>query len=426
MEAERYVLGSVLVDPEVWPSVSAMLTPGDFALEAHRKIWQAVRSLDSKGAAIDRVSVADELTRMGNFKDVGGFSYLVSLDEGMPQVFNVEAYAEIVKRCSRQRDVIYAAQAAMDRAFLNREDPDVIAAETESRLRGITSTAKASQLLNLEAWMQTHREEILDPSAARSRRWAIKTGLARLDEFYDGFEPGKLVILAARPSVGKSVLGAQFALRTAESGRAAAFFSLEMDPPAIYARLICGRAGVSAWKHKHGHLNEGERRAYAKALGEVGDMPLFIQDTPSMGVSDIRAASARLAAMGVNLGMKVVDYLGLLHLPRAERQDLAIGEAARALKLDARESNSCNICIAQLGRSSEKEKRRPTLSDLQDSGKIEQHADDIIFIHRDDSAVSDRRTPHPVEIIVAKQRGGIVANCSVLFNPQFVRFEDKP
>ena len=424
LDAERFVLGAILVAPNQWPLAAGILGPDHFDSEEHRKIWLALSEQSNSGERIDSVTLADKLNRMGNLQAVGGLGAIVGLTDGLPQIFDIEQYARIVRRCYELRRIVYACADISLRAGRGDEEPDVIAAEAESKLRGITTRNGESEMRGVSEWMETNRDEILDPSSARSRLNLIQTGFPTLDKIYDGFAPGKLVTVAARPSVGKSAFAAQVTMRAALEGHATSFFTLEMDPPAIIARLACGLASVNAWAHRHGRLKQDDRTAYANAVMQLAQVPFFIQDTPSLSISGIRAAIARQHARGIHPRIVTIDYLQLIQMDGGNNRNEAIGETTRALKRSAREWDACVVLLSQLNRKSEYDNTRPTLANLKESGSIEEDSNDVLLLHRDNGKVSDRRIPHPIEIIVAKQRAGMVAGVELTFEPGYVRFSD--
>lgn len=434
--AERMVLGSVLLNDLAFVAVASALGADDFSIEKHRKIFQRMLDLHTREDKIDRVTLANELMRHGELESVDGLSYLVSLDEGLPELYNLESYVQIVKDKSLLRQVIFASQELMHRCYLGEDTPsDVINAAQNTLLR--LSEAQSKDDLKSAAQVFDESEGgvqgFLDPGR---RAHGTSTGFLRLDEMTGGLRGGELVIIAARPAMGKTALALNIALHVATSRnpKAVAVFSLEMSKESLMTRLICSKARVNQQRFRVGHLDKEERTRLTMAASDLFDAPLYIDDTSSTTIMELNAKLRKLRnqlqATGMPLGMVVVDYLQLMPTPnlgRNSNRTLEVGALSRGMKLMAKDLDVPFIVLSQLSRAPEQRigDHRPQLSDLRESGSIEQDADMVAFIFRPEVYQKDRDDIRgQAELILAKQRNGPTGKVPLVFLHEYTKFEN--
>ncbi len=434
--AERMVLGSVLLNDLAFVAVASALGADDFSIEKHRKIFQRMLDLHTREDKIDRVTLANELMRHGELESVDGLSYLVSLDEGLPELYNLESYVQIVKDKSLLRQVIFASQELMHRCYLGEDTPsDVINAAQNTLLR--LSEAQSKDDLKSAAQVFDESEGgvqgFLDPGR---RAHGTSTGFLRLDEMTGGLRGGELVIIAARPAMGKTALALNIALHVATSRnpKAVAVFSLEMSKESLMTRLICSKARVNQQRFRVGHLDKEERTRLTMAASDLFDAPLYIDDTSSTTIMELNAKLRKLRnqlqTTGMPLGMVVVDYLQLMPTPnlgRNSNRTLEVGALSRGMKLMAKDLDVPFIVLSQLSRAPEQRigDHRPQLSDLRESGSIEQDADMVAFIFRPEVYQKDRDDIRgQAELILAKQRNGPTGKVPLVFLHEYTKFEN--
>jgi replicative DNA helicase len=431
--AERLVLGSILLKDSAFITVAAALAPEDFSLEKHRRIFQRMADLHEREERIDRVTLANELMRHGELEACDGLSYLVSLDEGLPEIYNLESYVQIVKDKALLRQMIFAAQEVIHRCMLGEEEPDRILAAAEDTLLNLGESRAKEDLVSANQVLEEFEGGInafLDPS---KRIKGVATGFLKFDEMTGGLHGGELFILAARPSMGKTALGLNIAQHVAANHRnrkAVAVFSLEMSKESLLTRLICATARVDQQKFRMGYLNQEERRRLSSAATEIIDAPIFIDDTSASTVMDINAKIRKLRSQQ-DLGLVVIDYLQLMPVPmlgRNSNRTLEVGALSRGLKLLAKDMNIPFLVVSQLSRAPEQRPgdHRPQLSDLRESGSIEQDADLVAFIYRPEVYQPDREDLRgTAELLIAKQRNGPTGKVPLVFLREFTKFENR-
>ena len=425
LEAERLTLGAVLVDPEAFPLVGGELTAEEFSLESHRRIFNRMSSIAERGERIDRVSLANELMRHSELESAGGLSYLMSLDEGIPQSLNVFGYVKIVKEKATLRKVIFTAQSVMDKAFLGVDEADHILAEAEESFLNIgASRAKNTLARPQEIIDEIGLDQFLDPS---SRIKGVSTGFTKFDEMTGGFREGELIIIAARPAMGKTA----FALNIAQyvSGprvqKPVAVFSLEMSKESLLTRMICAAARVDQHKFRTGFLNDDDRRQLAVAATDLMDAPLYLDDSPGINMMDIHAKLRRVQAER-GLGLVIIDYLQLMQSRGGqENRTQEVSSISRGMKLLSKELRVPIMALSQLSRGPETRPgdHRPQLSDLRESGSIEQDADMVCFLFREEVYKPDREDlKGRAELIISKQRNGPIGKIDLAFIHKFTKF----
>ncbi len=428
-DAERFVLGSILLDDSLYPQIAGALAPEDFSLEAHRRIFCRMGELYERGERIDRVTLAHELQRHGQLESCGGISYLVSLDEGLPATSNVESYVRIVRDKAALRRLIFAAQKVIDRCLLGQEEPDQILASAEEALLKLGEARVNTGLLTPREVIEGYEGGVnafLDPSR---RIKGISTGFVKFDEMTGGLHPGELIILAARPAMGKTAMALNIAhhVATGRNPRPVAIFSLEMSKESLLTRLICAAARVDSQKFRAGYLNAEERRRLSMAATQLVEAPLFLDDTPGINLMDMHAKLRRLRAEH-GLGLAIVDYLQLMSgRGRFENRVQEISSLSRGLKLMAKDLAVPLLVLSQLNRAPDLREgdHRPQLSDLRESGSIEQDADVVAFIFREEVYKPDREDLRGrAELIIAKQRNGPTGKVHLVFLRHLTKFEN--
>jgi replicative DNA helicase len=431
LDAERFVLGAILMDDALYIQVAGTLEAEDFSLEKHRRIFLRMAELYNRGERIDRVTVANELMKQNQLESVDGVSYLVSLDEGLPALANLDSYVRIVKDKAVLRRIIFTSQKLIDRCIIGEEEPDQILASAEESLLKLGEARAQDALVNPQRILDEFEgglNAFLDPS---KRIKGLSTGFLKLDEMTGGLHPGELVILAARPSMGKTALALNVAQHVAmhpDEKQTVAVFSLEMSRESLLTRMICAGARVDQQKFRAGYLNQDERRRLAKTASELVQAPLYIDDTSGTHMMDIHAKLRRLKAEH-GLSLVVIDYLQLMSgRGRYENRNQEISTISRGLKLLAKDLKVPMLVLSQLNRAPETRPgdHRPQLSDLRESGSIEQDADLVAFIFREEVyKQEDERLKGLAELLVAKQRNGPTGKVNLVFLKEFTKFENR-
>jgi replicative DNA helicase len=429
IDAERLVLGSILLDDSLYIHAAGALESNDFSLEKHRKIFKRMGDLQDRGETIDRITVANELMKFSELETCDGLSYLVSLDDGLPQIPNIDGYIRIVKDKSVLRRIITASQHMMNRCLAGEEDPSDILAGAEETLLKLGEARVKSGLVSSGQILESYEGGInafLDPS---KRIKGISTGFAKLDEMTGGLHGGELIILAARPSMGKTALALNIAQHVAlRNKQTVAVFSLEMSKESLLTRMLCASARVDSHRFRAGYLSQDERRKLNQALHELVESPLYIDDTAGLHLMDMHAKLRRLQAEN-KLGLVIVDYLQLMSgRGRFENRNQEVSALSRGMKLLAKELDVPMVVLSQLSRAVETRQgdHRPQLSDLRESGSIEQDADLVGFIFREEVYQREREDLKGLaELIVAKQRNGPVGTVNLVFLHSQTKFENR-
>jgi len=431
LDAERFVLGAILMDDALYIQVAGAVEAGDFSLEKHRRIFLRMGELYERGERIDRVTVANELMKQNQLESVDGVSYLVSLDEGLPVLSNLDSYVQIVKDKSILRRIIFSSQALIDRCLRAEDEPDQILASAEENLLKLGDARTGDSLMSPKRILEEFEgglNTFLDPS---KRLKGLSTGFLKLDEMTGGLNEGELVILAARPSMGKTAFAlniAQHVALRANEKQTVAVFSLEMSRESLLTRMICAAARVDQQKFRASYLNQDERRRLAKAASDLVQAPLFIDDTSGAHLMDVHAKLRRLKSEH-GLGLVVIDYLQLMSgRGRYENRNQEISTISRGLKLLAKDLRVPMLVLSQLSRAPEIRQgdHRPQLSDLRESGSIEQDADLVAFIFREEVyKPQDESLKGLAELLIAKQRNGPIGKVNLVFLKEFTKFENR-
>jgi len=355
LEAERFVLGSILLDGELYVQAAGVLEADDFSLESHRRIFTRMGELQERGENIDRITLANELMRHSQLESCGGLSYLVSLDDGLPRISNLDSYIRIVKDKSTLRRVIMSSQQLINRCLIGEESPEEILAGAEETLLRLSDAQIRSGLVRPRQVIEEYQgglNAFLDPS---KRIKGISTGYTKLDEMTGGLHRGELVILAARPSMGKTALALNIAQHVSvKLKKAVAVFSLEMSKESLLTRMLCSLARVDGQRFRIGYLDAEERRRLQAAATELVETPLYIDDTAGANLMDIHAKIRRLQQSEREVGLVVVDYLQLMSgRGRFENRNQEISSISRGFKLLAKELNVPMLVLSQLSRAPE-------------------------------------------------------------------------
>ncbi len=436
-DAEEAVIGSILIDGDSLTGVTAFLRAEDFYIQRNRKCYEACIALLDRGEAINQVTVAHQIaiSEEGALEAVGGAPYLAHLVSGVPTSVHIEHYARIVRRMSVFRNIIRAGTRIVDLGYEGGPDSDDVLGKAEEILYGIQKGRGERDFAHLRFFLDQYMEQSGALQDVNSVSLApVITGFPNLDELLGGgLQRSDLVILAARPSLGKSTLALNMARHAAMEGFTSGIFSLEMSGEQIAVRLLASEANIDSHRLRMNLLREEEEQQVLDAIGLLSDLPIYIDETPFQTVMEIRNKSRRLQQER-GLDMLVVDYLQLIDTGRNDNRAVALGEVSRALKGLARELDIPVLACSQLSRAVEQRpNHRPLLSDLRESGSIEQDADIVSFIHREDQYVSredwERKFPseqYPeniAEVIVSKHRNGPVGTVPLYFRNDRVRFE---
>ncbi len=429
LDAERFVLGSILLDDTLFVEVASALQAEDFSLEKHRRIFLRMGELHARGERVDRLTVAEELMKHGQLEACDGIGYLVSLDDGLPQIRNVSSYLRIVKDKSLLRRVIYASQGLINRCLAGEEAPQEILANAEEIILKMGEGTTGSTLFTPGEIIDGFKgglNAFLDPAG---RTTGLLTGFKRFDELTGGLQPNELIILAGRPAMGKTALALNIAQHAAvRLKQTVAIFSLEMSKEALLTRLLCSGARVDSQRFKRGFLDADERRRLQAAAAELVEAPLYIDDTSGGSLIEIHAKLRRLRAERP-LGLVVIDYLQLMSgRARYENRVQEVSALSRGLKLLAKELGVPMLVLSQLSRAPDVRQgdHRPQLSDLRESGSIEQDADVVAFIFREE-VYNDKREDlrGAAELLLSKQRNGPTGKINLVFLHHLTKFENR-
>ena len=430
LEAEKCVLGAILIDNPSFNQAAEVIDAADFFRDAHRRIFEKMIALSERSQPIDPVTLKDELTRSGEIEEVGGPAYVASLTDGVPRSANVEYYARIVKEKSTLRQLIQSATDVLTRAYDAEEDADNLLDEAERSIFQIADHRMRTGFVPLSQLVNTGYELIEKLQEHKGLVTGVPSGLVDLDEMTSGFQKSDLVIVAARPSMGKTSLVLNMALHcAAEAGKVVGIFSLEMSKEQLFMRMLTSEARVDAHRFRGGFLGEQDYDRLVAAFARLHDSKVFIDDTPSAGILEMRAKARRLK-MEHGLDMLVIDYLQLMQgRGRFENRQQELASISRSLKILAKELQVPILALSQLSRAPEaRSDHRPQLSDLRESGALEQDADVVIFIFREDMyGVEGERPPESdgvAELIIGKQRNGPIGSVKVAFLKQYTRFEN--
>jgi replicative DNA helicase len=429
VDAERSILGAILLDNSVCNQAVQMLRRDEFFLESHRSIYERMLSLSDRSVLIDLITLSEELRRFGEFERVGGATYIASLIDGVPRTDNIEYYAKIVKDKARLRRLINASNQIIARCVEEEDDTRIIIDEAERMIFEIAEDTAGRGFRHISEIARRRLEEIEQMAGRPEMITGVPTGFIDLDEKTAGFQRQDLIVIAARPSMGKTALALNIATFAATSGFVIGIFSLEMSAEQLVSRVLCSEARVDAHRFRTAYLNKEEWAKLADGLRKLCDTQVYIDDTPGQGVFEMRAKARRLKAEH-GLDLLVVDYMQLMSgRGRIESRQQEVAQISRDLKALARELNVPVVALSQLSRAPETRggDHKPKLSDLRESGAIEQDADVVCFIFREEvyQDKGDPDTEGKAQLILAKQRNGPIGDIELVFIKQFTRFESR-
>jgi replicative DNA helicase len=423
LEAEESVLGSMLLSQEAIVDVSEILNPEDFYRESHSLIYKTALSLFASGEPVDPLTVAESLRAQGNLERVGDRSYIINLMSSVPTPANARYYAEVVSRLATYRRLIDAAQKVAAVGYRAPEELAEALDEAEDVVFSVAQRERRESVKPIKELMETTFEE-LERISEGNMETGIRTGFTDLDELTMGLQPSDLIVIAARPSMGKTSLALNIADYVAvEEGIPVAIFSLEMSAQEVTRRMLCSRARVNSQKLKSSFKDDDVWERLSDAAGELTSASIFVDDNASIGIMELRSKIRRLKAQH-DIGLVIIDYIQLMGSDRQQENRVQeVASITRGLKVLGRDFNVPVIAVSQLSREPEKHNRRPILSDLRESGAIEQDADLIVFIHREE--VYDRDNDEVKgrsDVNVAKHRNGPIGPVRLTFQAQFARF----
>jgi replicative DNA helicase len=423
-EAEQSVLGGILIENEALNKIVEILDSDDFYRESHRKIFKSMIALSEKNEPSDLITLTNELKYQNLLEEIGGASYLTSLIDSVPTAANIEYYAKIVKEKSILRKLIQAATEIVTQSYEDSGDVDGFVDDAERLIFGISEHRVKPSFYPFKDIIKESFKTIEKLYEKKELITGIPSGFKDLDRKTAGFQPSDLIIVAGRPGMGKTAFCLNVAQYAAiEAKIPVAIFSLEMSKEQLALRMLCSEAEVDSQNLRTGFLSESDWPKLTLAAGNLSEAPLFIDDTPAISSLEIRAKARRLKAE-YDLGLVIVDYLQLMKGRRAERREQEISEISRSLKALAKELSVPVIAISQLSRKTEdRPSRRPQLADLRESGAIEQDADVIIFIYREELYKQDTPNKGIAEVIIGKQRNGPTGKVDLHFIDKYTAFK---
>jgi replicative DNA helicase len=426
IEAERSVLGSLLLDDQTLGSVSDFLLANDFYSSAHRIIYETILEVSEKFHRVDLVTLQDELEKKKKLDVIGGATYLLSLQEEIPSIGMIETHAKIVKEKSVLRDLISSAAAIITNCYSqNHDEIESVLDEAEKIIFNIANKRTNQNFVQLNIWLKKTFQHLNDIKTHRKGITGIPGGYVKLDEMTSGFQPGDFIVLAARPSMGKTALALNIATNAAAEGFSVGFFSLEMSAEQLTLRLLSTESGVGHHHIRNATISSDEWLSVTNTASRLAQMKIFIDDTPMLTIMDVRAKARKLKAEH-KLDLLVIDYLQLLQPARRhENRHQEVSEISRSLKALAKELAIPILSLSQLSRAVDSRlDKRPMLSDLRESGAIEQDADLIMFLYRDVMYHPESENPALAELIIGKQRNGPTGTVYMNFLRELTKFED--
>lgn len=428
IEAEESIISAILIDNNALLDVIEALGPDDFYRTAHQKIYAAMTDLFDKAEPIDLVTLANKLKEKGQLDEIGGASYLARLVDTVPLAVNARHYAKIIHDKASLRRMIEKANAIIKRCFEERGEAEDVIDFAESAVFEISEKKARQSFFPLSKIILGNIETLEEKQGNRSLVTGVPTGFTELDNLTSGLQNSDLIILAARPSMGKTALALNIARNAAvEANIPVAVFSLEMSKEQLSLRMLCSEARIDSSRLRGGFFSMEDWHRLTDAAGILSECPIYIDDSPSLSAMEIRAKARRLK-MDKNIGLIIIDYLQLMQgRASAERRDLEISEISRGLKALAKELELPVMALSQLNRMLEQRTdKRPRLSDLRESGALEQDADVVAFIYRDEVYNKEEDNPNrgTAEILLSKQRNGPTGDISLAFLNSYTRFEN--
>jgi replicative DNA helicase len=426
IDAEKALIGAILLKPELMHDISVIVYPESFYADKHRQIYKAIIEIFTKGDPIDLLSVSTQLKTNNQLDRVGGASYITELTQTVPAAGNGNYYAELVQSRAVLRSLINAGDDIAELGFSDPQNIDETLDQAEKKVYSVTNGIVVQKFKTIGSSLTEAWERFEHLSANQDARRGVPSGFEGLDNILAGFQKSDLVILAARPSMGKTTFALDIARNAALKYRASVgIFSLEMSDQQLVDRMLAAEAGVDSWKLRTGKLsNDQEYQAVQEAMAKLSDAPIHIDDQPGNNILKMRSSARRLKNEH-GLDLLIVDYLQLMSPTSTKASDSMVQqvtEISRSLKILARELDVPVIALSQLSRAVEQRGGKPRLSDLRDSGSIEQDADVVMFIHREDKINKESERPNIAEIMIEKHRNGPVGSAELYFDGQHVRF----
>ncbi|OZI12465.1 replicative DNA helicase [Bacillaceae bacterium SAS-127] len=425
IEAEQAVLGAIFLEPSALTVASEILIPEDFYRTAHQKIYNHMLKLNDHGKAVDVVTVTEELAAIKDLEDVGGVVYLTELAESVPTAANIEYYARIVEEKSLLRRLIRTATHIAQEGYSREDEVESLLSEAEKSIMEVAQRKNTSAFHNIKDVLVRTYDNIEMLHNRKGDVTGIPTGFAELDSMTAGFQRNDLIIVAARPSVGKTAFALNIAQNVAtKTDENVAIFSLEMGAEQLVMRMLCAEGNINAQNLRTGSLTDEDWRKLTMAMGSLSNSGIYIDDTPGVRIGEIRSKCRRLKQEH-GLGMILIDYLQLIQGSgrSGENRQQEVSEISRSLKALARELEVPVIALSQLSRGVEqRQDKRPMMSDIRESGSIEQDADIVAFLYRDDYYDKESENKNIIEIIIAKQRNGPVGTVSLAFVKEYNKF----
>jgi len=434
-EAERAILGAILLDNALISQAIEQLSPEDFYVPSHRRIFVAMIALFERGAEINPILIGEELKKENALESVGGFTFITNLTYGLPHSTNILHYAKVVRGKSMLRQLIKTSNKITQEALEEEDEAEIILDHAEHAIFQLADERIRQGFMHVKPIAEALLEKVQEMEGRAAVLTGLTTGFSDLDKMTSGLQPADLIILAARPSMGKT----SFALMLAENaalhaGAVVGIFSLEMSKESLVMRMLCSQGNIDAQRFRNGFLSRLEWAQIAKSLGTLADARIYLDDTPGLSVLEMRAKIRRLATEQKKLDLIIVDYLQLMSgsSKRAESRQQEVSQISRELKALAKEMNVPLVALSQLSRAPEsRSDHRPQLADLRESGALEQDADLVAFIFREEQyKTPEEKEAMPedqrniAELIIAKQRNGPTGTVDLRFTPSSMRFDN--
>ncbi len=430
LEAEQAILGSMFLSPEAVELGLNLLSAEDFYRDAHKRIFTAVAHLYNQNVPIDQLSVADRLESSGELEQAGGKAYLLDVTGVVPTAANASRYAQIVRRTAMLRDLIGAATQIVSIGYDAPDDMQEVVEEAEKLIFSVTNKRVSEKFAKIDDLLEAGFNQLEELFEQQKKITGVPTGYKDLDKLLAGLHRGDLIILAARPAVGKTALALNIAVNAAKADTSVALFSLEMAAEQLIQRILCSEARINSQDVRTGQIKDPDWTSISRAMNDLAELDFYVDDTPAITILELRAKARRLLRDKPN-GLVIVDYLQLMQ-PQNKRYDnrqTEIADISRGLKILAKELSVPVIALSQLSRAVEQRAgKRPMLSDLRESGAIEQDADVVMFIDRATDSREEEDEDRPAkgfaEVIVAKHRNGPIGNVPLVFLDRYTKFMD--
>jgi len=427
LEAEQSVLGAMLLDKEAISAASEILKGDDFYREVHKEIFEAIIDIYNDNNPVDLITLTEKLKGRNTLEAVGGITYLTQLMNIVPTTSNIDQYVKIVEEKSLLRKLIKSSNEIISKCYDNPEDPIEVVDQAEKSIFDISLSKSSQGFVPIKQILTTNFDRIEELYLNKGKITGIPTGFVDLDQKLSGLQRSDLILIAARPSMGKSALMMNLVQHAAvRENIPVAIFSLEMSKEQLSQRLLCAEALIDAHRLRTGDITEDEWIKLARAMGVLADKPIFIDDTPAISITEMRAKCRRLK-IEHGLGLIAIDYLQLMSgSSKYDSRQQEVSDISRSLKALARELDVPVVALSQLSRAPEmRADHRPILSDIRESGAIEQDADVVIFLYRDEYYHPDTEKKNIGEVIIAKQRNGPTGVVELVWLGQFTKFADK-